>query len=269
MLTQDARVSEPWRPRVGDRLSAADLQAVVDGVAPALVVHDYLSPERCALALDAVKAQGLADYEGRESHVQRIGAPRVEYLSAKSAYFSAAARSNEALREIFASCGNIVDDLLGSLARVWPHRVGVACEPSEWNRPYGVGVIRRITTALPHVDWAPMDGGDWAVAGLSAQLALNVFLQVPEEAGGDTIVYRRPWTPDLEEHRQPGSYWYRPESLEGVERAVVRPRAGDLMIFSSRNVHEVRPVSASVADRLTLSSFCAVMPNTSELLLFS
>lgn len=99
---------------------------------------------------------------------------------------------------------------------------------------------------------------------------MNIFLQVPEGDGGEPVVYRRMWTPELEDYRDgPDAYWYVPEAVAGVERAILKPCAGDLVIFNSRHVHAVQPVAARAPKRLTLSVFGGLSLEDDGILLFS
>ena len=266
------RSRPPWQPCTRDQLEAADLEAVIEGRSPALLVRGFLSAERRRLTLAALESERLNDYGGSlKEHFRHLGVPRVEYLEredGKSAYFADAAAFAPRLKRIFDESGDLIESLLGSLARIWPARVGVAFEPAEGSF-YSAGVIRQVLSGLPHVDWPAMDGDDWSVAREENQLAFNIFLQIDGSAGGETVVYRREWTPELEETCEPGTYWYPSEAIDGVERAVARPEAGDLLVFSTRNVHEVRPVEEGALERLTLSVFCSVSPGSHELMLFS
>jgi hypothetical protein len=272
MISNGMTSRRPWQTRVTSSLTSDDLVAVVEGSVPAIVVEDYLSAERVRLALKSLLTRDFSDYGGseRDTDLQRLGVARAEFLGGnggKGAYFDAAVKATEELRGTFHECGDLVESLLGSLVRTWPGPVDVAAEPDQ-ERHYSVGLVRLVKRALPHVDWPPADGGGWLVEQAEAQLAFNVFIRV-QDTGGEVIVYRRPWTPDLEDHRTPGSYSYEHSALEGVDRVKLKPKAGDLVIFNSRNVHEVLPVDPNGDSRLALSAFGAVMPDSKALLLFS
>ena len=83
-----------------------------------------------------------------------------------------------------------------------------------------------------------------------AQLALNIFLSVPDQ-GGETAIWRKRWEPKDEIYRT--GFGYRSESVREKPRLLVAPKRGDVMLFDSRNFHAVQ--NSTEGRRIALSFF--------------
>jgi hypothetical protein len=71
---------------------------------------------------------------------------------------------------------------------------------------------------------------------LLAQLAINVYLMMPE-TGGETTIWRRTWEPADEAARI--GFGYDREVVSGVQSVTVRPEPGDALVFNPRFYHSV------------------------------
>jgi hypothetical protein len=159
-------------------------------------------------------------------------------------------------------------DKLQSLFTDW--EVVVAHEGD--GKKYFSGIFRAINDSTPiHCDWSPYDSRteDWIVNQVEKQAVFNLY--VAPFKGGKTEVYDVQWTPDALKYRDPDSYGYTTEIIEGRAKATVAPLVGDLYFFNSRNMHQVFPVEKEEnvdaeglvngkRVRLTLSSFLGTLP---------
>ena len=83
-----------------------------------------------------------------------------------------------------------------------------------------------------------------------------------------TIVHDVHWTEETLAFRDPESYGYYPNIVQGSRRSYVVPEVGGLGFFNSRNMHEVEKVEVEpmleldlpYRPRLTLSSFMGLIP---------
>jgi hypothetical protein len=120
---------------------------------------------------------------------------------------------------------------------------------------------------LPHADFAPYDAADWSISAADSQLTWNIYLGC-SPTGGAARVYRRPWTDDDDQHRDPGNYSHSAEIVAGCESVELEPRVGDLTLFNSRNFHEV-DASGDHDLRVTLSSFIGRLRHPDRLIFWS
>lgn len=145
-----------------------------------------------------------------------------------------------------------------------------AREPSPDGRTYHAGIYRSINEGTPaHCDWSPFDSAteDWVINRITRQAVFNLYLA--PMADGATTVYDRQWDETVHaQYRDPATYGYFDEVVEGRDRVVLKPGVGDLIFFNTRNLHRVDSVAWEDHDtlgkwqrpRLTLSSFIGLLP---------
>lgn len=108
-----------------------------------------------------------------------------------------------------------------------------------------------------HMDFAKYDGPDWSIGEVAHQLSWNLYIR-GQSKGGECVVHNRPWKPEYEAMKVDGSYHYNRAVVEGAEAKSNPFVEGDLVLFNSRNFHEV---GDSQANRITMSSFIGRFPN--------
>lgn len=128
--------------------------------------------------------------------------------------------------------------------------------PKENNDLYYSGLIRQISRAYLHFDFAPYDAFGWAIENVINQLAWNVYMQT-SETGGEIKIYDQQWQPKIfDSHKMEnnnGSYGFKESVVKNIRSISIQPEVGDLVLFNSRNFHEV--LSASDTKRISISSF--------------
>lgn len=137
--------------------------------------------------------------------------------------------------------GAMIERIRGATAFVGTYRV---IEPGAAMLPHN-DRLSRMLAALPggapddapegpdgHSDSAPDS------CGMTAQLAVNVYLEMPE-AGGEIELWLR--RPTREEDAAIGADDGLPRASLEPPRLVFRPGVGDLVIFNSRLIHNVAP----------------------------
>lgn len=98
--------------------------------------------------------------------------------------------------------------------------------------------IRSLPAAPPHTDWIKAEMQEFdAVSTLTDQFAWNVYISTGE-SGGRTAIYPTESRASVAEGLPPG--------------VLIEPNPGDLILFRTRNVHEVQ---ATEGDRITVSGF--------------
>ena len=190
---------------------------------------------------------GMAQYEFRWGHH-------------KDDYFAAVPRALADQRAVFDQSFDAVARFIDVLADVWEAPVTVAADDG---RPYFAGIIRFAGGGIAlHADYAPFNMPGYSVASINAQLAWNLFVEAPEQ-GGVTTIYNAPRTPTMTGSEPPKSYGLSREEMSGIEQATYCPRAGDVVLFNSRNPHEVSAAVPAGQGRLQVGSFAGLMPDGS------
>ncbi|MYZ37987.1 MULTISPECIES: 2OG-Fe(II) oxygenase, partial [unclassified Streptomyces] len=125
-------------------------------------------------------------------------------------------------------------------------------------RPVFGGTLREINAgALVHYDDINREFPDGLFdQPVLAQLALNLWVQVPP-AGGATTVWRHRWAPADEQHRD--SYGYHRQTVEADQHIRLAPGPGDALIFNSSHFHAVDPSSGG--RRIAFACFLALTPS--------
>lgn len=142
-------------------------------------------------------------------------------------------------------------------------KVGIAKENNYLGK-YFAGLIRHINVALLHLDFAQLDAPDWKIGCCMEQLSWNLYIRVPK-SGGECIVHNRQWCTNDEKYKLPNSYGYDPSLVENSQTKYIAPVLGDLVLFNSRNFHQVLP---GQGERITMSSFIGRVP-TGDLVFWS
>ena len=129
------------------------------------------------------------------------------------------------------------------------------------------GIIRKASNGIGrHVDYAPMNSPNYYIAKIDAQLAWNLFVDSPEE-GGVTTIYNKPWDVEVKkEEEPPNSYDLADDHILNAETFSYKPITGDVVIFNSRNPHEVSSGISTENDRLQIGSFIGRLPNRDMIL---
>lgn len=235
-------------------LCAESLELLVHNQIPAIRIPAFASLEECQSLVEAIRKNGFQFYENTQPPIGRIGITQYEFRDqcseGKPLYFEAAKAAIEARKRICNLSFDPLERLIEQLSSVASLPVGIAQE--DQGETYFAGLIRQINrSALIHADFACFDAPDWNIGRIASQLSWNLFIYTPE-SGGECIVHNRQWGLHHERQRLPNSYGYDPLVVKDVESHSITPKIGDLVIFNSRNFHEVKPAEG---DRLTMSSF--------------
>ena len=164
---------------------------------------------------------------------------------------------------------NIWESIFSKIASLFPDwDVEIASEGA--GRKYFSGIFRALNDATHlHCDWSPYDSltEEWIINQVQNQVVFNLYLAPVKN--GITTVHEVHWTEDVLPYRDPESYGYRRELVDGSRKSVVTPAAGALCFFNSRHMHEVAKVDVepmpelglTYRPRLTLSSFMGLLPS--------
>jgi hypothetical protein len=242
----------PWHTTAERPLTPESLDAVFDNEVPVVRIKDFCTPDECRAFAAAIAKGRMQTY--RLAPVGYIGTAQVEYRwgHQKSEYFEAAARAWKDWQDVVNAAWDPLDRLIRVLSEVSGVPVGVADEP-DFGRLFA-GIIRRAPRGIGrHADYAPFNAPDYQIGKIEAQLGWNLFLEVPG-SGGETILYNRPWNAEVRPGEEPPmSYGLGDDVIAGAASVRYSARPGDVVIFNSRNPHEVSPGTGG--ERLQIGSF--------------
>lgn len=227
------------------------------GVVGAVRVRDFATPELCEAvmsALDAHPPLGTYDEALIYPPIAKLGPAAYDFYGTHGLgeqYWNDATRAVEVRRTLLHG-GDPMEHALNRMRVAWNGEVEYA---TSRGRPMFAGMIREIGQgAKLHFDEVTRECPGLLDATPASFLTLNWYLSVPE-SGGELSVYRHRWRPADEMHRD--HYGYLPAAVDDEPVAKLAPKLGDAVIFDSRNLHSIAPISGQ-GRRVTLSFFLGI-----------
>jgi hypothetical protein len=252
-----------WIDGAEHALTGESLALLLDNKIPAIRVKAFASPAECGAFSAAVKTGRMRYYNVAE-RIGYIGLAQYQYRwnKTREEFLADVPQAQEDVEAVFHAAGfNPVQRVMSLLRANWDAPVDVAREDA---RHYFAGIIRSTSERIDlHVDWAPVNAPGYSIAAIDGQVGWNFFA---EEllSGGHTTVYNNPWDPVLQPGEIPQSYGLPRSLTEGVPSFTYQASAGDLVIFNTRNPHEVASGTANTAgSRVSIGSFAGRKPDGS------
>ncbi len=235
----------------------------------AVKVTNFYHPVELAVIDKNIDRQSIAWYVNSENKQGRIGISATEYHSkenGKALYFSRVAEATATLEKIFHGVPDPIQKIIGTFSA--DYKITIAQEPSMNQAQYFTGLIRAMgAKSTLHFDYAPVQLPGWKVAESEEQFGLVLYLQMPN-AGGELNIYNHPWVSEDEVYNkdilEKGPNGFDPTFLENEKPTRVFPASGDLIIFRTRNFHQIDSIRSSQI-RLTFNSFMTLKDDTLSL----
>jgi hypothetical protein len=250
-----------WPRRAEAELSRESLAALLADEIPAIRIRSFATREECAVFADAVRRAGLAYYSVAR-RIGYIGMAQYEYRwnRPKEDYFRDVGAANEKKAAVQSASFDAVQRLIDRLQEHYPSgRVGIA---EEELGPYYAGIIRQASEGVDlHADFAPFNSPRYTIGTIDAQLGWNFYAE-ELVSGGDTTVHHAPWTPEIRPGEIPKSYDLPRDIVAGAESYTFTPNLGDVVIFNTRNPHEIAGGKAGPGrERISIGAFIGRLPN--------
>lgn len=252
-----------WLRHGEEPLTRESLAALFANEIPAIRIRGFASAQECQAFAKAVRAAPIRHYSVTPP-VGYIGMAQYEYRWDRpmADYFHDVTAANEALARVTNAAWDPVARIVARLQAAWDAPVGVAQEPGLG--AYYAGIVRIASAGIRlHADYAPFNSPRYRIGQIDAQLGWNFFAEQPT-SGGETSVHNRPWTPERVGDEIPASYDLPRALVAGAHVHRYAPTAGDVVIFNTRNPHEVAGGGPEPGpDRVSIGSFIGRMPDRS------
>lgn len=249
-----------WTSAEEHPLTAQNLRLLLDNKIAAIRIKGFATPDECSRFAAAAK-QGNMQYYNVADRIGYIGLAQYQYRwnRSKEEFLADVPKARADVEQVFANSFDPLARLMQQLQAAWPHEVDFARENGQ---PYFAGIIRSTSDKIDlHVDWAPVNSPDYAIGAIDGQLGWNFFAE-ELQSGGHTTVHNSPWDPEVTPGEIPKSYGLDRSLIEGAPSFVYRPTAGDVVIFNTRNPHEIAPGTAAPGgSRVSIGSFIGRMPD--------
>ena len=264
-----------WAPRLVAQENQAEICALLAALSsneiPAIQIPHFLQPSDLDTISNNLHRQRINWYPNKENEQGRIGISTTEYHyfeNGKERYFDSVFGAAKIRDDIFSGASNPITKIITLFSHGF--ETAVATDPDLGNKEYFTGLIRAMgAKSTLHFDHAPSQLPGWSVSNCDDQFALVVHLK-PADNGGELNVYNHPWRAEDDKFNkdigQKGTYGFTDSFLSSATYAKITPLAGDLIIFRSRNFHQVADIF-SKGPRLTLGTFMTL--NSGKLSLWS
>jgi hypothetical protein len=252
----DSPIYTLFSAEVTDVLTADTILRLAVGVVGAVLVKRFLPLNYVRDIIRALEDIRLDSYDERliSPAILKLGPAAYDFYgkhALEAAYWDHAERAAR-IRQSLLPGSDPMDLAIARLRNAWEGPVELA---RSGGRPMFAGMIREIHDgAKLHFDEITRESPGLLDETPASYLTLNWYFSVPADGGG-TSVFKHPWHPRDEQHRD--GYGYAESVVENDPVATVRPETGDALLFDTRNLHLVRPVNGP-GRRVSLSFFLGV-----------
>ena len=239
----------------------------------AIKIGRFLCEEEVGIIKGNMEDKNIAWYANKTNEQGRIGINATGYShqpDGKKKYFDATPAAEKDRDEIFEGTHSPINKILEFFGRGFDTKI--ATEPELAEARYFAGLIRAMgAKSTLHFDYAPKQLPSWSVAEADEQFGLVLYLQMPA-VGGELNIYDHPWTPEDERHNndhiEKGTFGFSEGFLDDTLYASVLPSEGDLVVFKTRNFHQVDEIKSD-RPRLGLTTFMSLSQKAGTLSLWS
>ncbi len=265
LAAMNQTLAPTWLHAEERELTRENLRLLLDNKIAAIRLSGFASADESASFAAAAK-RGNMQFYNVSDRIGYIGLAQYQYRWSKTkAEFLADVPKAEAdVQAVFAESFDPRQRFIERLRAVWEHPVDIA---EEEGQPYFAGIIRSTSDRIDlHVDWAPVNSPDYLIGQIDGQLGWNFFAE-ELASGGHTTVHNAPWAPQAAPGEIPQSYGLSHSLVEDAPKFIYAPTAGDVVIFNTRNPHEIAPgTTVPGGSRVSIGSFVGRLPNQSLVL---
>lgn len=236
-------ISQSWQA-IPKNISQQSIYDLFENKIPYVEVKNFLNISECNILVSAITKLGLGGYN--YNFDPNIAPPaqhlfETHYLyedKTPEEYFSAAEGSIQEYKKLCDETKLYPDKkMMDLLEQHLQKEVVVASQDGKY---YSHVIIRDLkSSALLHADFAAFIPNYWSISNITAEFAWNIYLSDAGK-GGECIVYNKPWEKEDDKYIMDNTYGYDHTIVKDKEYAKIYPTQGSLVLFNSRNFHEVK-----------------------------
>lgn len=250
-----------WEDEGVHELSPGSLDALLGNRIAAIGVPSFASADECAALVAAVDEELFLYSPLQAPPIGRLGITQYSHCKGPpERYFAALEDARAPVRRIFGRSFDPVARLMARVRQMCASHVEIA--RSEEHGEYGAGLVRVIHEyAGLHFDFVPIEIEEkgWDIDDIDAQISWNLHVSAAT-TGGACVVYDRQCIVEHEAAKaDPDDLLADRALVEGRARVSLTGAVGDVMLFNTRNYHEILPCRGG--RRLTVSSFIGRKPD--------
>lgn len=251
-----------WHSAVNKKLDKQSFYDLFANKIPYIAIDNFIAAEQCQRLIQAIRNLGLEQYD---YNFEINDAPPANHLfethylyeqKTPEEYFP---KALESIQQYQSLCKQIHFDPILQLQNWMRDHCQQAVTIAQQNQDfYSYVIIRELNnSALLHADFANFIPDYWSISKVVAQYAWNIYLTDPG-VGGECVVYNRPWQRIDDQHIVKDTYGYDHCVVKNCDSVLIKPNAGKLVLFNSRNFHEVHKSERS---RLSIGGHIGLLPN--------
>ena len=252
-----------WNPKVANHhleLSKDNLESILVGDIPAIIVKNFFEEKQCQEAVRKIKEYNPSTFQDKK--LLHIGPFLMEFATRKEKYFQNVSEFQTTFEKIFEK-NNIVERIHMAIRSVLPeYSVATAKENGIQYSSCVIRIHEKGKSVPIHKDNIRYEGKDYELSKIDNQLSCVLHLQESEE-GGDIIIYKKQWDKKHERFRNI-AFGYSQDVIKSSEFCKISNiDSGDLVILNPNYYHEVTQIKG-ITPRISLGMFLGFYEKTKE-----
>ena len=240
------------------KLKESDIDAISDGIIPALIVKNFYDKNYCDRISDEIKKQGTDEFE--IDKLNHVGPFLMAYTTNKKQYFEEAKKARQVFETVFCQIENPVKRIHKTFQNIFPrYKVGIANEGRDTYSECIIRIHEKGKKIPVHKDNVSYEGREFNISKVTNQLSCVLHLQ-KSESGGELTIYNKQWTKQDERNREI-NFGYSSKVISNREKCrISNIEQGDLVIINPNYFHSVSEVTGEIP-RITLGMFLGFCMN--------
>lgn len=247
-----------WNNSLNSAITEENIKSLLSNRIPYIRIKKFISPLDVQTLISQIEKVGFNFYKNVSPPIGKIGVTVFENQKEnKNHYFREGKIISANLFKQAPKHKEVMLKILHEIQEKSGYNSQIATD-LKTNKSYFAGLIRLMQAGtLLHIDYAPFDARNFDINKITNQLACNVFLKTPKN-GGEVVINNKHWNKNDEQYKINNSYGYDSLVVEKIQSVKIKPNTGDLILFNSRNYHQVLPNKNDDSNRLTLSCFAGL-----------
>lgn len=240
-----------WKPLIThDQISKNDLELLLRGEIPAIVVKNFYDDEQCQKIIKRIKSSNLSNFQDRK--LMHIGPFLMEYSTRKKEYFESAKKSRKTIHEIFSGIKkpNI------RLQEIMRQTISIANDMQERYSECIIRIHHKGKEIPIHKDNVSYEGNEFNIAKINGQLSCVIHIQESKK-GGKLVIYDKQWSRKDERFRDI-DFGYTSSVIEDTNYIKLNDiMNGDAVIINTNFYHRITRIQGN-NPRISVGMFMGI-----------
>ena len=243
---------------VFSQMDKSNIDLVLEGTIPALIIKSFYSKSNCEKLLDEFKKQKTNEFENDK--LDHLGPFLMKYTTNKTKYFQEAKRAKKIFDIIFDKMENPLQKTHDKFQEIFPKFDVTIANENDHEYSRCVVRIHKKGKKIPiHKDNVTYEGKEYNISNIDKQLSCVLHLQ-KSERGGELTMYNKKWTKKDERNREI-MFGYTDKVISNYNKCrICNIEQGDMVIINPNYFHSVSEIRGKTP-RITLGVFLGLHLN--------